>query len=149
MSELFQLQGMEQFQFGVSVLYTVPHSQVFSLIATRDLAIQVKEDDNDDTLLTDEAEFRAVADGIAEQYIFTNVDIRDRVFLSVENYLQQYPDERIEGFLEFSRRPENQPSLGGFSNGAPSRILSPRRSAALKNKKKMVAASKRKNRSKK
>ena len=148
MSELFQLQGMEQFQFSVSALYSSPHSKVFSLIATRDLAIQVKEDDNDDTLLTDEAEFHAVADGIAEQYIFASGDIRDRVFISVGHYLQQYPDERIEGFLAFSRRPENQPRLDGFSSGA-GRTLSPRRSAALKSKKKMAAASKRKNRSKK
>ncbi len=149
MSELFQLLGMEQFQFTISEPYSSPHSQVFSLIAARDLGLQVKADENDNTLLSDEAEFRAVAGEIAEQYIFANADIRARVFLSVENYLQQYPDERVEGFLAFSRRPENQPRIDDtFSSGA-GRTLSPRRSAALKSKKKMVAASKRKNRGRK
>jgi len=67
----------------------------------------------------------------------------------VKNYLQQYPDERVEGFLPFSRRPENQPRIDDtFSSGA-GRTVSPRRSAMLKNKKKMAAVSKRKNRSKK
>lgn len=149
MSELFQLQGMEQFNFQASEPYSSPHSQVFSLIAARDLALQVKADEDDDTLLTDEAEFRALAGEIAEQYIFGNGDIRERVFLSVEDYLQQYPDERVEGFLAFSRKPENQPRIDGAVSGGVGRTSSPRRSAALKSKKKMAAASKRKNRSKK
>lgn len=149
MSELFQLQGMEQFQFAVSEPYSSPHSQVFSLIAARDLGLQVKADEDDNTLLTDEAEFRAVAGEIAEKYIFANADIRERVFLSVADYLQQYPDERVEGFLEFSRRPENQPRIDDAFNSGVARTPSPRRSAALKNKKKMAAASKRKNRGRK
>lgn len=146
---VFQLQGMEQFSFSVSAPYLAPHSVTFSLIAARDLAMRVKADDDDNTLLTDEAEFRAVAGEIAEQYIFANADIRERVFHSVENYLQQYPDERIQGFFEFARRPENQPRVDAFDSGGSKALSSPRRSAALKNKKKMAAASKRKNRGRK
>lgn len=147
MSEMFQMQGMGQFKFGVSEPYSSPHSRVFSLIAARDLAIQVKADDDDDRLLSDEAEFYMVADGIAEQYIFANEDIRERVFISVESYLQQHPDERIEGALEFARSPENQPMLGGFMNDVK-KSQSTRKLASQKNKKKMATASKRKNRRK-
>jgi len=90
-----------------------------------------------------------VAGEIAEKYIFANADIRERVFLSVADYLQQYPDERVEGFLAFSRRPENQPRIDDTFSSGTGRTVSPRRSAALKSKKKMAEASKRKNRGRK
>lgn len=148
MSELFQLQGMEQFNFQASEPYSSPHSQVFSLIAARDLALQVKADEGDDTLVTDLSEFGAVAAEIAEQYLFGNGDIRERVFLSVDNYLHHYPDERVKGYLEFARRPENQPQIEA-SNSIGSKTSSTGKRAAMKTKKKIAAASKRKNRSKK
>lgn len=148
MSENFQLQGMEQFSFGVSEPYSSSHSKVFSLIAARDLALQVKADEDDSNLLTSEAEFHEVATELTTQYLFGDPDFRARVFHSVEAYLQEYPDSAIESALEFARLPENQPQIEGFGGlgggGTPTR-----KKLVSKNKKKMAAASKRKNRNKK
>lgn len=147
MSEIFQMQGMGQFKFGVSEPHSSPHSRIFSLIAARDLALQVNADENDNSLLTEEAKFHEVATGISTEYLFGDPDMREHVFHSVEAYLQEYPDPIIESALEFSRLPENQPQIAGFGGlggGTPTR-----KRLVSKNKKKMAAASKRKNRGKK
>lgn len=148
MSEIFQMQGMGQFKFGVSEPHSSPHSRIFSLIAARDLALQVNADENDSSLLTEEAKFHEVATGISTEYLFGDPDMREHVFHSVEAYLQEYPDSIIESALEFARQPENQPQLAGF-NSTGGGATSSRRSLVSKNKKKMAAASKRKNRNKK
>jgi len=147
MSEIFQMQGMGQFKFGVSEPHSSPHSRIFSLIAARDLALQVNADENDSSLLTEEAKFHEVATGISTEYLFGDPDMREHVFHSVEAYLQEYPDPIIESALEFSRLPENQPQIegvGGLGGGTPTR-----KKLVSKNKKKMASASKRKNRGKK
>lgn len=148
MSEIFTLQGMDQFKFGVSEPYSSPHSRVFALIVARDIALDVNADENDSSLLTEEAKFQEVATRIATEYLFGDPEMREHVFHLVEVYLQEYPDPIIESALEFSRRPENQPQIEAFGGmgggGTPTR-----KKLVSKNKKKMAAASKRKNRGRK
>lgn len=148
MSDLFQMQGMEQFKFGVSEPYSSSHSRIFSLITARDLALQEYADENDSSLLTEETKFHEVASRIATEYLFGDPDMREHVFILVDEYLQEYPDPIIESALEFSRQPENQPQIEGFG-GLGGGGSTARKRVVSKNKKKMVAASKRKNRSKK
>lgn len=143
MSDTFVLQGMDKFTFSISEPYSAPHSLLFSLILVRDMVLESPEDD--DTLLTNEAEFRAAASAIQQQYLFGSVD-RAAMFQIVREYLHQHPDARMEQAVEFASRPENQPSIEGLGMPPSVPALSKKAADAKKRKKKLAALSKRRNR---
>lgn len=134
---------MDKFTFGISEPYSAPHSLLFSLILARDMALGSPEDD--DPMLSSEAEFRAAASAIQQQYLFGSVD-RVAMLQIVGEYLHQHPDARMGQAVEFASRPENQRSIEGFGMPPSIPALSKKAADAKKRKKKLAAQSKRKNR---
>lgn len=145
MSNTFVLQGMDKFTFGISEPYSAPHSLLFSLILARDMVLESPEDD--DPMLSSEAEFRAAASAIQQQYLFGSLD-RTATLLIVREYLHLHPDVRMEQAVDFASRPENQPSIEGFDiPPSTTHAASAKKAAeAKKRKKKLAALSKRRNR---
>lgn len=147
MNNQFILQGMEKFSFEVSEPYSAPHSLIFSLIAARCRAVD-PEGGCGELVFTDEREFRSMAGDFQQVYLFDPHPLSRAGFIAMVNdYLHQYPDKRIERFVEFVSLPENQPRIEFFGsiNSSLAKNNGVKISVKMR-RKKMAEQSRRKNR---